>query len=424
MREACIDQDAKRLKNLFVTLLLFCSPLNPEVLWERYRNDMSHDMRHQRITNGGTIEDAYNDTLLLFEAKLALMNKGLHDFPEISFALPPTETLRVNPQWVAELNYDIDVLHCYVDQNLPRLNICQETAITAVFNAIAQGEGAVFFLDDASGSGKTFIYSILLASVRRDGHVAIGVASSGIAALLLEGGQTSHSVFKIPITLGRDSMCSIPVQSDSAEVLREAKLIVWDEALAQHRHCAEAVDQTLRDIMQRPDSPFGGKVVVFGGDFRQCPPLVSKGSRAAIVSAALSRSVLWHKMRVLILMENMRLRADPLSKPYVEYLLRVDNGQESSIIDHFPPEANTEPLIGVEITLYPEIHQTPSLDTLIHDVFPALAINYANQGYMDGRTILTTKNIIVNSLNTQIVEVVPGREHIFLSTNSVETGDD
>jgi len=36
MREACIDQDAKRLRNLFVTLLLFCSPLNPEVLWERY----------------------------------------------------------------------------------------------------------------------------------------------------------------------------------------------------------------------------------------------------------------------------------------------------------------------------------------------------------------------------------------------------
>ncbi len=99
-------------------------------------------------------------------------------------------------------------------------------------------------------------------------------------------------------------------------------------------------------------------------------------------------------------MENMRLCADPLSKPYVAYLLRVGNGQESSIIDHFPPEADTEPSIGVEIALYPKIHQAPSLDTLIHDVFPTLAINYANQGYMDGRAILTTKNIIMNSLNT------------------------
>jgi hypothetical protein len=93
MREACIDQDAKRLKNLFMTLLLFCFPLNSKVLWERYQDDMSHNMRHQRITNGGIAEDAYNDTLLLLEAKLALTNKGLHDFPKMSLVLPPTKML-------------------------------------------------------------------------------------------------------------------------------------------------------------------------------------------------------------------------------------------------------------------------------------------------------------------------------------------
>jgi hypothetical protein len=36
MREACIDENAKRLRNLFATLLLFCSPLNPKMFWERY----------------------------------------------------------------------------------------------------------------------------------------------------------------------------------------------------------------------------------------------------------------------------------------------------------------------------------------------------------------------------------------------------
>jgi len=365
-------------------------------------------MRHRRITNGGIANDAYNDTLLFLEAKLALMNKGLHDFPKMPLALSPVKMLCVDPQLVAKLNYDRDVLHGYINQNLPRLNICQEIVVTIMFNAIARGEGAIFFLDGPGGSGKTFVYKVLLALVRRDGHVAIGVASSSIAALLLEGGQTAHSVFKIPIALGRDSMCSIPVQSDSAELFWEAKLIVWDEAPAQHRHYAEAVDRTLCDIMRRPDLPFGGKVVVFGGDFRQCAPVVSRGFRASIVSAAFSRSVLWRQVRVLTLTENMRLRANPLSKPYAEYLLRVDNGQESSIIDHFPPKADVKPLIGAEIALYPKIHQAPSLETLIHAVFPALAINYANQGYMDSRTILTTKNTIVNSLNTQIVEAVPG----------------
>jgi hypothetical protein len=44
-------------------------------------------------------------------------------------------------------------------------------------------------------------------------------------------------------------MCSIHVQNDSIELLWEAKLIVWDEAPAQHQHYAKVIDQTLRDIM-------------------------------------------------------------------------------------------------------------------------------------------------------------------------------
>jgi hypothetical protein len=147
------------------------------------------------------------------------MNKGLHNFPEMSLALPPAKMLRVNPQLATEPNYDKDILHGYVDQNLPRLNICQEIAITTMFNAIAQGKGVVFLLDGPSGSSKTFVYSMLLASVQQDENVAIGVTSSGIATFLLEGGQTSHLVFKIPIAIVRDSMCSIFVQSNYAELI-------------------------------------------------------------------------------------------------------------------------------------------------------------------------------------------------------------
>ncbi len=53
-----------------------------------------------------------------------------------------------------------------------------------------------------------------------------------------------------------------------------------------------------------------------------------------------------------------------------------------------------------------------------------MAINYTNQGYMDGRAILTTKNTIMNSLNIQIAEVVFGRKHVFLLAKSLEMGDD
>jgi hypothetical protein len=85
---------------------------------------MSHDTQHWCITNGGIAEDAYNDTLLFVKAKLTLMNKSLHNFPEMLFTLPHVEMLYVNPQLVAEFDYDRDVLHDYIDHNLPRLNIC------------------------------------------------------------------------------------------------------------------------------------------------------------------------------------------------------------------------------------------------------------------------------------------------------------
>jgi hypothetical protein len=47
------------------------------------------------------------------------------------------------------------------------------------------------------------------------------------------------------------------------------------------RQSVEALDNSLRDIMDRPELPFGGKTVVFGGDFRQVLPIVRRGSSLA-----------------------------------------------------------------------------------------------------------------------------------------------
>ncbi len=41
------------------------------------------------------------------------------------------------------------------------------------------------------------------------------------------------------------------------------------------RQAVEALDNSMRDIMGRRDRPFGGKIVVFGGDFRQVLPVVN-----------------------------------------------------------------------------------------------------------------------------------------------------
>lgn len=40
------------------------------------------------------------------------------------------------------------------------------------------------------------------------------------------------------------------------------------------------------------DSPFGEKVIVFGGDFRQILPFIPRGSRSEIMNATINSSYL------------------------------------------------------------------------------------------------------------------------------------
>lgn len=63
------------------------------------------------------------------------------------------------------------------------------------------------------------------------------VASSGVASLLLLGGQTSHSRFKIPIDTDESSVCDIRRGTMLADLIKTASLVIWDEALMAHRRC-------------------------------------------------------------------------------------------------------------------------------------------------------------------------------------------
>ena len=77
------------------------------------------------------------------------------------------------------------------------------------------------------------------------GKIALAVASSGIAAELLQGGRTTHLCFKIPIPINESSMCNISLQSNDAKLLRETSLIMWDEIMMSHVHQVDCVDRSL-----------------------------------------------------------------------------------------------------------------------------------------------------------------------------------
>jgi hypothetical protein len=172
-----------------------------------------------------------------------------------------------------------------------------------------------FFVDGLGGAGKTFLYGCLLSRVRFTGDIVLSMASFGIGALLLEGGCTAHSRFKIPVAgLCGSSACYVPLNSPQSALIWVTHLIMWDEAPMAHKHVFEAVNRTLQHVMgvvdpTLKDMLFGGKVVVMGGDFRQILLVVPRGRRGQIVDVSLKRSAfLWHRVKVCQLHENMRVQ--------------------------------------------------------------------------------------------------------------------
>ncbi|XP_022019341.1 ATP-dependent DNA helicase PIF4-like [Helianthus annuus] len=178
---------------------------------------------------------------------------------------------------------------------------------------IEKGDGGVFFVYGYGGTGKTFLWKTFSAALRSKGEVVLNVASTGIASLLLDGGRTAHSRFVIPININENSICLIEPNTELGDLIKRATLIIWDEAPMTHKHCFEALDRTMRDISRssQPNmqsKPFGGKVILFGGDFREILSVIPKGTRTMIVNASLNSSYIWRHCQVLKLTENMRLR--------------------------------------------------------------------------------------------------------------------
>jgi len=230
----------------------------------------------------------------------------------VAFDLSTPATQPASAVVVDEIaKYDTATQAAMRDEHVPQLNPEQRAIYD---NVMAVVNGPAFFVNGFGGTGKTFFYSCLLSTVRAQGQVAIVVASSGITALLLDGGHTAHSRLKIPVQgLNNMSTCYISRDSELATLLQAAAFIVWDEAVMMHRHVFEAINRSLQDIMAVINPafkflPFGGLVVVFGGDFRQILPVVPRDTRGDVVAAVLNRSSIWQHVRVFKLHTNMRVQ--------------------------------------------------------------------------------------------------------------------
>ncbi|GAA0164738.1 hypothetical protein LIER_20299 [Lithospermum erythrorhizon] len=204
------------------------------------------------------------------------------------------------------------------------LNIEQKFAFDLILNDALSGKLGAYFVDSPGGTGKSFLYKVLLAHIRSKGYIALIVASSGIVASNFLGGRTSHSRFKIPIEGGTNVKSLLSFQTSEADLIRASKIIIWDKAPIEDKSIIEALNYLLQDLCENK-LMFGGKLVVFGGDFRQVLPVVPKGSRKEQVEASIVSCTLWDHFIKLKLMDDMRAKDDP---GFINFLIRIGNGEE------------------------------------------------------------------------------------------------
>uniref|UniRef100_UPI00358F223C ATP-dependent DNA helicase pif1-like n=1 Tax=Myxine glutinosa TaxID=7769 RepID=UPI00358F223C len=324
---------------------------------------------------------------------------------------------RLEREYFREVDYNQEQLAVQADDLQQQMTDDQRQVYNAVLELVQQGNinngnksSNIIFLDAPGGTGKSFVINTILKKIRSRGKIALATASSGIAATLIQGGRTLHSTFKIRLDthLKEQPTCSIKHGTALAKVIKDAAVIIVDEAPMTHKSAYEAVDRTLQDITG-VKKPIGGIPTLLCGDFRHILPVVKSGTRSNIVNASLKTSHLWRHVTVKHLTTNMRahLSGDEGATDFSKLLLEIGNG-----LITFSAEPDM-------IEILPEIGKVVStMEELKAEVYPCLTTNGVWSEWLAERAILSPLNTNVNQLNNWLMGEFPGDERIYKSVDS------
>ncbi|KAF7807937.1 uncharacterized protein G2W53_040098 [Senna tora] len=166
--------------------------------------------------------------------------------------------------------------------------------------------------------------------------------------------------------------------------------------------------------------PFGGKVVVLGGDFRQILPVFPRAAREDIVLASLNSSYLWSSCKVLSLTKNMRLsqgnsvEENTIISKFAEWILRVGEGNIGNII-------NEEHEITIDDDILIDNAENP-IEAIVESTYPKLVDNFQNHVYFRERAILSPTLDDVAQVNEFMLGLLPAPTFIeWLKPSSIHT---
>ncbi|KAF7835752.1 ATP-dependent DNA helicase PIF1-like [Senna tora] len=237
-----------------------------------------------------------------------------------------------------ELNYDKQLLRLEHSTLLASLTSEQATINHLVVDAVNQQIGGVFFVNGFDGSEKTFIWNTLTSALRSRGDILLAVASNDIASQLIPGGRIAHSRFAIPLDCNENSTCNIMQGSDMGNLLIHTR------------------DICGKKNPEAQNIPFGGKVVVFGGNFKQILPNTRLGTCANEFE---NRSI----------------------SEFADWILKIGDGNIGDVINDEEKEIRIPNNILLQNGIDP-IHW------IVNSSYPSFTENYLIHEYIRDRVIL------------------------------------
>ncbi|XP_063990617.1 uncharacterized protein LOC135169496 [Diachasmimorpha longicaudata] len=389
----------RQLRHLFVRILIYGHPNHPEVLWEQFKDAFSQDF--QRNYNESEAQKrayAHINTILMNE------RSSLSAFA----TMPPLDEYEVDVNDGSDDQMSIEIHETIGHNQYAQLNTKQKEIVDKILNIAMSTEelsSSCFYIDGPGGSGKTFVYTTLYHLLKAQGKSICTMAFTGIAAILLPQGKTLHKTFGIPVPILPDSVSNIKSQSKEAEYLRNVDFFIWDEAPMAPRSAMELIDRTLRDLMDT-HLPFGGKIMLLGGDFRQLLPVTPNATRCELVNSSIKFSHLWKNFLIFSLTENMR--ALPGEAEFAKYLLLLGDGKLNDTDDNLLP---------------PEQCIASNNDDIVEVIFKKL-IDERRFGDLAKTAVLAARNVDVDEINCNVTKLLDETtERLYTGIDSVENCD-
>ncbi|MGH9060520.1 MAG: DEAD/DEAH box helicase, partial [Acidimicrobiales bacterium] len=168
-------------------------------------------------------------------------------------------------------------------------------------------------------------------------------------------------------------------------------------------------------------APFGGKLIVLGGDFRQVLPVILRAGPAEVVAACVNRASFWPRVKILRLRQNMRVSrleregedASPL-RAWAQFLERISDGTEPAIA-----MGGLEDCVRLPdaVCLPPE---SRTMRGLVDSIFGEA--RWGDTVWMTGRAVLAARNEEVDRVNDDVFARFPaeGPDVELLSADSTE----